>query len=52
MQQSQDVLRHLLDLRTPLSLTPEDCRLIGQIAQVAATAAAAQPAGEPPKGKP
>ena len=39
MPKSQGVLRQLLDLRTPLSLTPEDCRLIGQIVQVAATAA-------------
>ena len=46
MPQSQGVLRQLLDLRTPLSLSPEDCRLIGQIVQVAATAAAAQPVGE------
>lgn len=40
LPQSQRVLRQLLDLRTPLSLTPDDCRLIGQIVHVAATAAA------------
>ena len=45
LPQSQRVLRQLLDLRTPLSLTPDDCRLIGQIVQVAATAAAAHPPG-------
>lgn len=44
MPQSQGVLRQLLDLRTPLSLTPDDCRLIGQIVQVAAATAAASPA--------
>ena len=49
MPRSRAVLRQLLDLRTPLSLTPEDCRLIGQIVQVAVSAAAAQPVGEPPK---
>ena len=52
MPQSQDVLRHLLDLRTPLSLTPEDCRMIGQIVQTAAAAAAALPADEHPKDTP
>lgn len=36
MPQSTRVLRQLMDLRTPLSLTPEDCRLIGQIVLVAA----------------
>lgn len=45
MPKSQSVLRQLLDLRTPLSLTPEDCRLIGQIVHVAATAAAAHSVG-------
>ena len=49
MPRSRAVLRQLLDLRTPLSLTPEDCRLIGQIVQVAASAAAAHPVGEPLK---
>lgn len=49
MPQSQAVLRQLLDLRTPLSLTLEDCRLIGQIVQAAAISAAAHPAGEPLK---
>jgi dTDP-4-amino-4,6-dideoxygalactose transaminase len=45
LPQSQRILRQLLDLRTPLSLTPDDCRLIGQIVQVAATMAAAQAPG-------
>ena len=36
MPQSTRVLRQLMDLRTPLSLTPEDCRLIGQIVLAAA----------------
>jgi dTDP-4-amino-4,6-dideoxygalactose transaminase len=36
MPQSMAVLGKLLDLRTPLSLTPEDCLLIGRIVQVAA----------------
>ncbi len=36
MPQSMQVLSHLLDLRTPLSLTPQDCMLIGRIVQVAA----------------
>ncbi len=40
MPQSTRVLRQLMDLRTPLSLTPEDCRLIGQIVLVAAGLAA------------
>ncbi len=40
MPQSVQVLSHLLDLRTPLSLTPQDCRLIGQIVGVAASIAA------------
>ncbi|TXH39689.1 MAG: aminotransferase class I/II-fold pyridoxal phosphate-dependent enzyme [Burkholderiaceae bacterium] len=52
MPQSQAVLRQLLDLRTPLSLTPEDCRLIGQIVRVAAAAAADHPASEPSKDTP
>ncbi len=45
MLQSQQVLRHLLDLRTPLSLTPQDCQLIGRIvaASVAVAAASAAP---------
>lgn len=45
LPQSQRILRQLLDLRTPLSLTPDDCRLIGQIVHVAATEAAAQAPG-------
>ena len=52
MPQSQGVLRQLLDLRTPLSLTPEDCSLIGKIVKVAATAAAEHPVGEHPKDQP
>jgi dTDP-4-amino-4,6-dideoxygalactose transaminase len=48
MPKSQSVLRQLLDLRTPLSLTTEDCRLIGQIVQVAAAAAAAYTASPKP----
>jgi dTDP-4-amino-4,6-dideoxygalactose transaminase len=52
MPQSHGVLCQLLDLRTPLSLTPEDCRLIGQIVKVAATAAAEHPVGEHPKDQP
>ena len=52
MPKSQSVLRQLLDLRTPLSLTPEDCRLIGQIVQVAATAAAAHAGNSAPKDQP
>ena len=51
MPQSQGVLRQLLDLRTPLSLTPGDCQLIGQIVHVATTIAAAQLVGEHPKDK-
>ena len=39
MPQSVAVLSKLLDLRTPLSLTPEDCQLIGRIVQLAATIA-------------
>lgn len=31
MPESKAVLQQLMDLRTPLSLTDEDCRLIGQI---------------------
>lgn len=52
MPQSQQVLSHLLDLRTPLSLTPDDCHLIGRIVHAAAAAAAAHPVGEQPKDKP
>ena len=40
MPQSLQVLGRLLDLRTPLTLTPDDCRLIGQIVRVAAGIAA------------
>ncbi len=36
MPQSMQVMNHLLDLRTPLSLTAQDCQLIGQIVRVAA----------------
>ncbi len=35
MPQSMAVLNQLIDLRTPLTLTPEDCALIGEIVQVA-----------------
>jgi hypothetical protein len=52
MPKSQGVLRQLLDLRTPLSLTTEDCRLIGQIVQVAAAAAAAHAVDSAPKDQP
>jgi len=52
MPQSQGVLCQLLDLRTPLSLTPEDCRLIGQIVKAATTAAAKHPACEHSKDQP
>jgi dTDP-4-amino-4,6-dideoxygalactose transaminase len=38
---SMDVLKQLLDLRTPLSLTDDDCVLIGQIVAVASFTAAA-----------
>lgn len=52
MPRSRQVLSQLLDLRTPLSLTPEDCRLIGQIVQVAAAEAAAVAAQDPPESQP
>ena len=39
---SRDVLAQLLDLRTPLSLTDDDCVLIGKIVTVAAEVAAAE----------
>ncbi len=42
MPQSRRVLSHLLDLRTPLSLTTQDCKLIGQIVGVAAGIAQAE----------
>lgn len=35
MPQTQGVLRQLLDLRTPLSLSAEDCQLIGRIVRAA-----------------
>ena len=38
---SMDVLNQLLDLRTPLSLTDDDCVLIGRVVAVASLAAAA-----------
>lgn len=37
---SMDVLSQLMDLRTPLSLTEDDCILIGQIVAIASKAAA------------
>lgn len=40
LEQSMAVMRQLLDLRTPLSLTEEDCELIGRIVAVAASRAA------------
>ena len=40
MPQSRAVLGRLLDLRTPLSLTDEDCALIGRIVRLAADLAA------------
>ena len=52
MPKSQSVLHQLLDLRTPLALTPEDCHLIGQIVQVAAAAAAANAVDSAPKDQP
>jgi hypothetical protein len=38
MPQTQGVLRQLLDLRTPLSLSAEDCQLIGRIVRAAVEA--------------
>jgi dTDP-4-amino-4,6-dideoxygalactose transaminase len=43
MARSMPVLRQLLDLRTPLSLTDEDCLLIGKIVAVASDAASSVP---------
>jgi dTDP-4-amino-4,6-dideoxygalactose transaminase len=43
MAQSMKVLSQLLDLRTPLSLTKEDCALIGKIIIAAADIAATHP---------
>ena len=40
VQKAMDVMRQLLDLRTPLSLTDEDCGLIGKIVMSASTIAA------------
>jgi dTDP-4-amino-4,6-dideoxygalactose transaminase len=40
LPQSQGVLRQLMDLRTPLSLTDDDCTLIGLIVVAACTIAA------------
>jgi dTDP-4-amino-4,6-dideoxygalactose transaminase len=40
MPQTVKVLSQLLDLRTPLSLTPQDCQLIGQVVHAAADIAA------------
>ncbi len=39
MPQSLQVMSRLLDLRTPLALTPQDCELIGRIVHVAADVA-------------
>ncbi|MDH5540221.1 MAG: aminotransferase class I/II-fold pyridoxal phosphate-dependent enzyme [Rhizobacter sp.] len=46
MPQSRQVLSHMLDLRTPLSLTAQDCALIGQIVQVAARIAHITPGAD------
>ena len=43
MPHSMDVLRQLLDLRTPLSLTDDDCVLIGDIVVAASAIASAAP---------
>jgi hypothetical protein len=40
MPQSVRVLSQLLDLRTPLSLTPADCHIIGQVVGASASIAA------------
>ena len=40
LTKSMAVMSQLLDLRTPLSLTPQDCELIGQIVAAAAAIAA------------
>lgn len=40
MPRSMQVMKRLLDLRTPLSLTPADCETIGKIVRVAAALAA------------
>lgn len=40
LARSMAVMRQLLDLRTPLSLTEQDCELIGRIVAVAASTAA------------
>jgi hypothetical protein len=40
MPQTVQVLSQLLDLRTPLSLTPQDCHLVGQIVHAAVGIAA------------
>lgn len=53
MPRSMAVLRQLLDLRTPLTLTPEDCKLIGEIVQAAAhIASATLPASNDPQETP
>ncbi len=39
LEQSMEVLRQLLDLRTPLSLTDDDCVLIGKIVAVSSAIA-------------
>jgi dTDP-4-amino-4,6-dideoxygalactose transaminase len=43
MAHSMGVLRQLLDLRTPLSLTDDDCLLIGKIVAAAIAIASASP---------
>lgn len=43
MPHSMQVMKQLLDLRTPLSLTEADCDMIGKIVRVAAALAVASP---------
>jgi dTDP-4-amino-4,6-dideoxygalactose transaminase len=47
MAHSMEVLRQLLDLRTPLSLTDDDCVLIGKIVATASAIAASMPKASP-----
>jgi len=52
MPQTQGVLRQLLDLRTPLSLSAEDCQLIGRIVRAAVDAVRHETIETQPKGRP
>ena len=52
MPQTQGVLRQLLDLRTPLSLSVEDCQLIGRIVRAAVDAVRHETIETNPKGRP